>query len=141
MKLVKGESSSDFGLIGRGIEVVGDITFTDRIQVEGKVKGKLSSESGTLTIGESGQVEAQVDVGVCVIYGALKGNLFARSKVEIRRSGRVEGDVTTPVLLVEEGATFNGLIKMGQEAMGRHLEEVLPEDVDASERRSARKAY
>jgi cytoskeletal protein CcmA (bactofilin family) len=141
MKLVKGENNSDFGLIGRGIEVVGDITFTDRIQVEGKVKGKLTSESGTLIIGESGQIEAEVDVGVCVIYGALQGNLFARSKVEIRRSGRVDGDVTTPVLLVEEGATFNGLIKMGQEAMSRHLEEVLPEDIEAGERRSARKAY
>lgn len=141
MKLVKGESSSDFGLIGRGIEVVGDITFTDRIQVEGKVTGKLSSESGTLIIGDSGQIEAQVDVGVCVIYGSLQGNLFARSKVEIRRSGRVQGDVTTPVLLVEEGATFNGLIKMGQEATSRHLEEVLPDDVDTSERRSASKAY
>jgi cytoskeletal protein CcmA (bactofilin family) len=141
MKLVKGENSSDFGLIGRGIEVVGDIIFTDRIQVEGKVTGKVSSESGTLIIGEAGQVEAQVDIGVCVIYGALKGNLIARSKVEIRRSGRVQGDVTTPVLLVEEGATFNGLIKMGQEATSRHLEEVLPDDADASERRSARKAY
>ena len=141
MKLVKGESGSDFGLIGRGIEVVGDISFSDRLQVEGKVSGKLTSENGTLIIGESGHIEAQVEVGVCIIYGELHGNLVARSKVEIRRTGRVQGDVTTPVLLVEEGAMFNGLIRMGQEATSRHLEEVIPDDIDTDEQRQARRAH
>jgi len=125
MKLVKGDTgSSDFGLIGRGIEVTGDIVFADRLHVDGKVAGKISSESGTMVIGESGQVEAQLDVGICVIHGALYGNLIARSKVEIHKTGRVHGDLITPVLLVEEGAVFNGGIKMGQEAAGRLLEEV-----------------
>ena len=125
MKLVKGDNgNSDFGWIGRGIEVTGDIIFSDRLQVDGKVSGKLSSESGTLMIGEMGTVEAQLDVGICVIQGTLHGNLIARSKVEIRKTGRVHGDLITPVLLVEEGAVFNGGIKMGQEAGGRLLEEV-----------------
>jgi cytoskeletal protein CcmA (bactofilin family) len=125
MKLVKGDNgNSDFGWIGRGIEVTGDIIFADRLQVDGKVAGKLSSESGTLIIGEMGTVEAQLDVGICIVQGTLQGNLIARSKVEIRKTGRVHGDLITPVLLVEEGAVFNGAIKMGQEAAGRLLEEV-----------------
>jgi len=131
MKLVKGDNgNSDFGWIGRGIEVTGDIIFSDRLQVDGKVSGKLSSESGTLMIGEMGTVEAQLDVGICVIQGTLHGNLIARSKVEIRKTGRVHGDLITPVLLVEEGAVFNGAIKMGQEAAGRLLEEV-PKNSDS----------
>jgi cytoskeletal protein CcmA (bactofilin family) len=141
MKLVKGDSgSSDFGLIGRGIEITGDIVFADRLQVDGKVTGKIASESGSILIGESGHIEAQVDVGVCVIHGALHGNLIARSKVEIRKSGRVHGDVITPVLLVEEGAVFNGAIKMGQEAASRMLEEVLTDDIDSEGRRRAKGA-
>ena len=132
MKLVKGDNgNSDFGWIGRGIEVTGDILFTDRLQVDGKVSGKLSSESGTLVIGEMGTVEAQLDVGICIVQGTLHGNLIARSKVEIRKTGRVHGDLITPVLLVEEGALFNGAIKMGQEASGRLLEEV-PKNSDSS---------
>ena len=131
MKLVKGDNgNSDFGWIGRGIEVTGDIIFSDRLQVDGKVSGKLSSESGTLMIGEMGTVEAQLDVGICVIQGTLHGNLIARSKVEIRKTGRVHGDLITPVLLVEEGAVFNGAIKMGQEAASRLLEEV-PKNSDS----------
>jgi len=125
MKLVKSDNGgSDFGLIGRGIEVTGDIVFADRLHVDGKVSGKLTSESGTLVIGEAGQIEAQLDVGICVIHGALYGNLIARSKIEIHKTGRVHGDLITPVLLVEEGAVFNGAIKMGHEAGSRLLEDV-----------------
>ena len=125
MKLVKSEpGNSDFGWIGRGIEVKGDIAFADRLQVDGKTNGKLTSDNGTLIIGESGQIEAQIDVGVCVVHGSVYGNLIARSKLEIRRTGRVHGDVITPVLLVEEGAVFNGAIRMSHEAGARLLEEV-----------------
>lgn len=138
MKLVKSEATnSDFGWIGRGIEVKGDIAFADRLQVDGKTVGKLSSESGTLIVGESGHVEAQIDVGVCVVHGSVHGNLIARSKLEIRRTGRVNGDVVTPVLLVEEGAIFNGAIRMSQEAGGRLLEEVRLNEADSEGRRQA----
>ena len=138
MKLVKSEpGNSDFGWIGRGIEVKGDIAFADRLQVDGKTNGKLTSDSGTLIIGESGQVEAQIDVGVCVVHGSVHGNLIARSKLEIRRTGRVHGDVITPVLLVEEGAVFNGAIRMSQEAGARLLEEVRLNEADSEGRRQA----
>jgi len=138
MKLVKSEpSNSDFGWIGRGIEVKGDITFADRLQVDGKTNGKVTSDSGTLIVGESGQVEAQIDVGVCVVHGSVHGNLIARSKLEIRRTGRVHGDVITPVLLVEEGAVFNGAIRMSQEAGGRLLEDARLTDADSEGRRQA----
>jgi hypothetical protein len=47
----------------------------------------------------------------------------------------------TPVLLVEEGAAFNGVIKMGQESSAsRVLEEVLPAGADAEAQRAARRA-
>jgi len=138
MKLVKNEpTSSDFGLIGRGIEVIGDISFADRLQVDGKTQGKLTSDSGTLIVGESARIEAQIDVGVCVVHGLVQGNLIARSKLEIRRTGRVQGDVITPVLLVEEGAVFNGGIRMSQEVGSRLLEEVRLGEVEADSRRQA----
>lgn len=130
-------TSSDFGLIGRGIEVIGDISFADRLQVDGKTQGKLTSDNGTLIVGESARIEAQIDVGVCVVHGLVQGNLIARSKLEIRKTGRVQGDVMTPVLLVEEGAVFNGAIRMSQETGSRLLEEVRLGEVEADSRRQA----
>lgn len=129
MKLVKGDNNnSDFGWIGRGVEVKGDIFFADRLQIDGRVTGKLTSESGTLIIGESGFLEAEIDVGVCVVHGEFKGNLVSKSRVEIHRTGRVHGDLITPVLVVDEGALFDGRVKMGQQADDQSLEEVPPEE-------------
>jgi cytoskeletal protein CcmA (bactofilin family) len=118
MKLVetKGGNGSDFGWIGKGVEVIGDVIFLDKLQVDGKVNGKIYSEKGTLIIGETGKIEGQIDVGSCVIHGAINGDLNARARVEIHRTGRLNGDVITPALVVEEGSIFNGAIKMTKDA-------------------------
>ena len=84
--------------------------------MDGKVTGKLMSESGALVIEQTGDIQADVDVGVCVIRGALTGNVNARSRVEIYKTARVQGDISTPVLLVEEGAMLSGAITMGKAA-------------------------
>ncbi len=132
IKLGKSNASgADVGLIGQGVEVSGNITFTDRLEIEGKVTGKISSEGGALIIGEFGAVKAEIDVGICVIHGNLEGDLTARARVEIHRTGRVTGDLLTPVLVVEEGAIFNGAVRMSQvapERIERPLDDIEPEE-------------
>ena len=124
MKLAKNNvNANSSGLLGKGIEVNGDIQFAEELQVAGRVMGKLASETGTLIIEETGRVEAQVDVGVCIIRGILQGNVNAKSRIEIYKTGRVSGDLITPVLLVEEGAIINGTIGMAKEGTNRLSEE------------------
>ena len=131
MKLAKNNGNNNAsGLIGKGVEVTGDILFADQLQVEGMVVGKVISKNGTLIIEEMGRVEAQVDVGVCVIRGTLDGNVKAKSRAEIHKTSRVRGDLTTPVLLFEEGAVFNGTIGMSQEASSSLPERTQPDDTE-----------
>ena len=125
---------SGHGRISRGVEVSGDVLFADALQVDGKVTGKLISESGSLMIEQTGDIRADVDVGVCVIRGALQGNVNARSRVEIYKTARVQGDITTPVLLVEEGAMFSGAITMGKEG------ERMPDAIRLQESEELRKS-
>src|SRR5215475_1321805 len=103
---------ASFGWISKSVEISGDVNFTDKLQVDGKVTGKLYSEKGTLIIGESGNIEAQIDVGTCIIHGTINGNIKARIKVEVHRTGKLNGDITTPALVMGEGAFCNGNIKM-----------------------------
>lgn len=116
MKAFKAEGEeSGQGRISRGVEISGDVVFADSLQVDGKVTGKVVSDSGTLAIEQAGDVQADIDVGVCVIRGAVNGNVNAKSRVEIYKTARVQGDINTPVLLVEEGAQLTGAIKMGKQ--------------------------
>lgn len=127
MKFSKnGETGNDnaIGLIGKGVEVSGDIVFTDGLRVEGRVAGSVVSEGGTLIVEQAARVEARVDVGVCVISGTLEGNVTAKSRVEVHKTARVRGDITTPVLLVEEGAVLNGSVGMSSQA-GSHVGELM----------------
>ncbi|HXG92357.1 MAG TPA: polymer-forming cytoskeletal protein [Blastocatellia bacterium] len=125
MKLARGNGNGNTtGLLGKGVEVSGEIHFSDTFHIEGKVAGKLVSETGTLVIEETGRVEAEVNVGVCIVRGALEGNINAQSRIEISKTGRVGGDLMTPVLLIEEGAVFNGSVGMSQGASSRASEEI-----------------
>jgi cytoskeletal protein CcmA (bactofilin family) len=59
-----GEESGQ-GRISRGVEVSGDVHFAEDLQVGGKLSGRVISESGSLTIEQAGDVQANIDVGVC----------------------------------------------------------------------------
>ncbi|HEY6334235.1 MAG TPA: polymer-forming cytoskeletal protein, partial [Blastocatellia bacterium] len=80
--------------------------------------------------------EAQIEVGICVIHGTVQGDVTATTRVEIHRSGKVNGDLVTPALLVEEGAIFNGSVKMTNE---KPATEVVAELVPGSETTDRRK--
>jgi cytoskeletal protein CcmA (bactofilin family) len=58
-------------------------------------------------------------VGTCVIHGTVNGDMSAKTRIEIHRTGRVHGDITTPALLIEEGGSLNGAVKMTQDESRR----------------------
>lgn len=107
---------SAHGRISRGVQVSGDVLFADELHVEGKITGKLTSETGSLLIEQTGEVQADIDVGICVIRGTVRGDVNCSSRLEIYKTARVEGDINSPVLLVEEGALLSGAISMSREA-------------------------
>jgi cytoskeletal protein CcmA (bactofilin family) len=116
MKALKANAEdSSQGRIGRGVDVSGDVFFGGVLHVDGKVAGRLISETGTLLIEHTGEVHAEVEAAACVIRGLLRGNLNMRSRVEVSRTGRIHGDVKTPVLVVEEGAQLSGTVSMTDE--------------------------
>lgn len=113
------KSDGDDGLqgrISRGVQISGDVLFADALFVEGKVIGKLISESGSLLIEQTGDVQADIEVGICVIRGKVRGSVTCKSRAEIYKTGCVEGDINSPVLLVEEGALLSGAINMSRRA-------------------------
>jgi len=91
------------GLIDMESEFKGDLVFKGSFRIEGYFKGTITSDS-LLVIGERGKVEADVKVGQLVINGEIHGHLQATDRVEIHEKGRVFGTVTTPRLIVAEGA-------------------------------------
>ena len=111
MKFTKDNLDDITGYMGPGTELQGELRFQDVVRIDGKFNGTVESK-GSLLIGEPGQVIAKIKIGNIAISGRVEGSISASKKVEILNTGKVFGDVTTPILIVEEGAVLEGKCTM-----------------------------
>jgi cytoskeletal protein CcmA (bactofilin family) len=100
-------------ILAEGLEIIGEVKFTDTMRVETKISGKVISDSGTLVVGEKGRLEATIEAGYIEILGTVEGFIKAKYKVQIRAGARVTGDISTPDLNIEHGAFFEGKCHIG----------------------------
>jgi len=101
-------------IVGPGCLFEGNLTLPEGLtRIDGEVIGNIKGNGG-LIIGESGSVKGDLSIENVVVYGKVHGNIKARS-LEIRASGRVDGDVQVQELVVEKGAIYNGKCSMGVE--------------------------
>jgi cytoskeletal protein CcmA (bactofilin family) len=114
------------GFIDKDTEITGDIKFKDSFRIDGKFKGKIFS-GGSLIVGETGDVEADIEAGSISINGKVKGSLGANDRIEIFSLGRVTGKLVTPKLIIEEGAFFQGSCQMELKALESKNAEIVEE--------------
>lgn len=106
------EKSDIKAFLGPGSQFEGKMVFNEIVRLDGAFRGEISSQD-TLIIGESAEVQAEIEVGTLVLSGRFKGNIRARSKIELRAPAQVEGSLSTPALSVEDGVILNGTVTMG----------------------------
>ena len=105
------------GFMDEGTEFIGELRFQNTFRIDGRLKGKVLSEH-TLIIGESGQVEAEIECAVVSIKGQVSGRVHARQRIELLSGARVQATLVSPRLVIEEGAVFQGQCDMGSATAG-----------------------
>ena len=102
------------GFVGGGTVVTGEANFKAMMRVDGHLSGRVSSTSGTLIVGANGKVDANIEVAIAVIHGTINGDIIATQRLELGRAAKVNGNIQTPSLIIEQGAVFEGSCKMLQ---------------------------
>src|SRR4026209_2131297 len=102
------------GFVGGGTVVTGEANFKAMMRVDGHLSGRVSSSSGTLIVGANGKVDANIEVAVAVIHGTINGDIIATPRLELGPAAKVNGNIQTPSLIIEQGAIFEGSCKMLQ---------------------------
>lgn len=97
--------------LGSGTVIQGKLSFDTPVRIDGKLGGEIFS-SKALIVGPTGSVNAEVQVAALVVMGSMTGNIVAADRVEVLKGGRVDGNITAPVIFIEEGAVFNGQCSM-----------------------------
>ena len=98
-------------VIGKDAVVKGELTSENDMLIEGRVEGKIRG-AHRVVIGESGNVQAQVQARVVSVRGEVHGDCEATKTVEITATGKVFGNISAEAIVVAEGATFRGSSKM-----------------------------
>ena len=97
--------------LGPGSKITGTVKLDSTGRIEGEVEGEIHARD--LVIGESAVVKAMVQGATVVVHGTVTGDIRATSRLEIRRPAKVKGNISSPVLVIEEGASFEGKCSMG----------------------------
>jgi cytoskeletal protein CcmA (bactofilin family) len=122
-RMMSSESSSDDveSVIGRHSTFDGTYRSDQTIRIQGAVQGEIESKRSVF-IEEQAKVNAKITAENITVSGHVEGDLSATGRLEITPSGRVSGEITAGVLIIQEGAFFEGHLKMkDKEAHGRPL--------------------
>jgi cytoskeletal protein CcmA (bactofilin family) len=104
-------------LIGAGMIVNGDVTFTGGLRIDGQVRGNVVAANGepsTLVISEQAKVDGEIRVSHVVINGTVNGPLLANDYLEVQPKARVVGDVTYKMLEMHVGAVIRGRLNQAE---------------------------
>jgi cytoskeletal protein CcmA (bactofilin family) len=99
------------GFLDKGTNVTGELEFAGTLRIDGNFHGSIGT-GDILVIGEHAVVHADIKAGEVEIHGQLFGRIEAKRRVEIHATGRVRGDIQTPVLSMAAGSVLDGRIQM-----------------------------
>src|SRR6202790_2075629 len=112
MRQLDAKADRAAGWLGSSLHVKGDIIGTEDLLIDGSVEGLIQLDERKLTVGTTAKVTADIIARDVVVYGTVKGNLRAKDRIEIKKDGSVNGDLTTARIMIEDGAYFKGSVEI-----------------------------
>ncbi|MEQ1505304.1 MAG: polymer-forming cytoskeletal protein [Myxococcota bacterium] len=104
----------DKTVLGRTIEIEGEIEGDEDLVVQGTVRGRITSKKD-VKVEPTGNVEAVVTTRMLSISGRVKGNVDASARVELCTEGTMIGDIKSPRVVLADGSKFKGHIQTAEE--------------------------
>jgi len=112
--------SSDRATIGRSITIRGDVTGDEDLMIQGRIEGSVQLGQHHVTVGPDGRVKANISGRSVTVEGEVTGDLHGDEQVALRPTARVEGDIVSPRVVLDDGASFRGSIDMSKQSRSGH---------------------
>ena len=90
--------------------IKGEASGSENVYPDGELEGSVELVAGNLTVGSDGRIRANVQARSIVVHGRVDGNLYAIKRVELKKSAVVVGDIYTPRIVIEDGASLKGSV-------------------------------
>jgi len=110
-------ADGDETVIGDGATIDGTVRSERSIRVRGAVQGEIECQQRVI-VDESARVQARITAEQVMVLGEVNGSIVCAGRVEIASTARVTGEVTAGTLVIQEGAFFEGSLKMANSRDG-----------------------
>lgn len=127
-------SSGQFAVIGRSIQINGDVKGDEDLVIEGDVSGTVQLKNNSVTVGKEGSVKADICARAITVEGTTEGDLIAAERIAVRATANVRGNLLAPRISLEDGARFKGSVEMDTQAVEKALGTSAPQSKAASSR-------
>ncbi|MEX0773880.1 MAG: polymer-forming cytoskeletal protein [Balneolales bacterium] len=118
MKSDTGNGQPSLNMISEGTQIKGALETQNDIRVSGTIDGEINSK-GKCIISKSGLVKGNVSAPEADIAGTIEGEITVENRIILRQTAVIKGDIQTKALLVEEGASFDGVCKMNSSSAAK----------------------
>jgi cytoskeletal protein CcmA (bactofilin family) len=132
-------SSNSVASLSPGIRIKGEITGSEDLFIDGNVEGKVTFRNAVLTVGPNASVKGDIDAREIVIRGRVEGKLDGSERVQIWHSAKVNGDIRSQRIAIEDGAEFRGKVEAGKAPSrpadnppAKKFDNAKPKDADAN---------
>jgi cytoskeletal protein CcmA (bactofilin family) len=99
-------------MVERSFVIKGELTSTDSLYVEGRIEGMIHLAGSRLTVGKTAEIVADIEAREVIVLGKVRGNCRASDRVDIRNGGSLMGNVITPRISIDDGASFKGGVEI-----------------------------
>lgn len=118
-------------IVGGKAKFRGELVSTGPVSINGQFEGKIES-SGEVMVAKGSKITGDVKATNVIVSGKVEGNIVAAQTLEITKSGRVHGDLTGGRIIIEEGSSYHGRVKVesgsaDEESSDAIVEEILEE--------------
>lgn len=108
--------------VGKSVIFKGTLISSEDMTIDGQVEGTIEILNQGLTIGPDADIRADIVAGTVTIHGTVIGSIRASAKVDIRATGRIDGDLTSPRIVLADGAVVRGRVDtLSEEAKAKKV--------------------
>jgi len=107
-------SANAVACLSQGIRIKGEITGSEDLFIDGNVEGKVTFRNAVLTVGPNASVKGDIDAREIVVRGRVEGKLDGSDRVQIWHTAKVNGDIRSSRIAIEDGAEFRGKVEAGK---------------------------
>jgi cytoskeletal protein CcmA (bactofilin family) len=103
--------------VSQGIKIKGEVMGTEDLFIDGVIEGKITLTNSGVTVGPNGTVKADISAREIVLRGKAEGKFTADERIQIWHTARVQGELKSQRISIEDGAELRGKVEAGKTAV------------------------